>query len=139
MTRHLIATGHWPPHGPLRIVMAGGYELAVLPGEDVRALVEAAEAVRTEDAMSKTQSPIMDFCYQIITGPGGLDEFQRHEWAVENEPHDVCVAAWVVRCLASPACENSQMVLDAILERRKKVLADQRAAELSKFYYERQP
>lgn len=46
MTRH--TTGHRPPHGPLRIVWAGGYELAMLPGEDVGELVEAAEAVLDE-------------------------------------------------------------------------------------------
>lgn len=72
----------------------------------------------------KSQSdPIMEFCQQIITGVGGLHDFQYYEMAVENEPHDVCVAAWVVRCLANPHCENSQMVIDAILERRARLSA----------------
>lgn len=46
--RTIIAIGHRPPHGSLRIVAVAGYELAVLPGEDVRALVEAAESALDE-------------------------------------------------------------------------------------------
>ena len=69
------------------------------------------------------QNPIADWCIAIIEGVGGLQDFQRYEMAVENYPHDVCVAMWVIRCLANPHGEDTQMVLDAIVERRKEVEA----------------
>ena len=54
----------------------------------------------------------------VICGPGGYHDFQDHELAVEHAPHDVCVAAWVIRCLANPACPGSAEVLSEILARR---------------------
>lgn len=45
----LIAIGHRPPHGQLTIVAHPAYgELALLPGERVEDIVEAAEAVIAE-------------------------------------------------------------------------------------------
>lgn len=67
------------------------------------------------------QSPIMKFCEDIITGVGGLHDFERYELATPNCDKDVATAAWVIRCLANPKNPDSEMVLNAIIERRKEM------------------
>ena len=56
----------------------------------------------------------------ILTGAGGLEAFQAHEYAVEQAPRDVVVAAWVLRCLANPRCAGSAEVFREIYVMRVK-------------------
>ena len=60
---------------------------------------------------------IMAFCESIITGSGGLHDFEQHELAVSNCDRDVAVAAWVIRCLGNGGNDAGDVV-DAIVARR---------------------
>lgn len=57
---------------------------------------------------------------QIIDGPGGFHDYERHEMPIETVPHDEAVAAWVIRCLGNQNCVGSDNVLDAITDHRAK-------------------
>ena len=54
----------------------------------------------------------------VITGPGGLHDFEKYELAVFSD-RDHAVAKWVIRCLANIECEKSGAVLQTIIDRRK--------------------
>lgn len=69
--------------------------------------------------MSKQPSVIEQWCADIILGPGGLHDFERHEMATPSCDRDVAVAAWVVRCLGNDASAAAHAVVDAIVARRK--------------------
>ena len=74
---------------------------------------------------------IMTYCEKIITGVGGLHDFERYELAVPNVDRDVATAAWVIRCLANPKSEGSQQVLEAILERRRELSSNEAKTPVS--------
>jgi hypothetical protein len=58
---------------------------------------------------------------QVISGPGGMNNYEETEVVVWHKPEREAVAAWVIRCLANPECEGSEDVLNAItLQRLKK-------------------
>jgi len=63
---------------------------------------------------------ILEFSEKIITGVGGLHDFEYHEMATPNYDRDVTVAIWVMKCLANPLCEGSDEAIQAILEKRNK-------------------
>ena len=67
---------------------------------------------------------IMKWCEDIITGTGGLHDFERRELAVPKCDRDVAIAAWVIRCLGNGDNESGKVV-DAIVARREE-LAEQR-------------
>ena len=60
---------------------------------------------------------IMAYCESIITGTGGLHDFEKYELAVPNCHRDVAIAAWVIRCLGNGG-EDAGNVVNAIVERR---------------------
>jgi len=62
---------------------------------------------------------ILEFSEKIITGCGGLHDFEYHEMAIPNYDRDVTVAIWVLKCLANPLCEGSDEAIQAIIEKRK--------------------
>jgi len=61
---------------------------------------------------------ILEFSEKIITGVGGLHDFEYHEMATPNYDRDVTVAIWVIKCLANPLCEGSDEAIKAIIEKR---------------------
>jgi hypothetical protein len=63
---------------------------------------------------------ISEWITGIIDGPGGLHDYERCELASPTVPRDEAVAAWVIRCLANPRCEDSDGILAAIQEQREK-------------------
>lgn len=69
------------------------------------------------------ENPIIQFCRDIIQGVGGLHDYERYELAVPNFDRDICVAIFVIKCLANPKCDGSQEILNLILERRKELEA----------------
>lgn len=62
-----------------------------------------------------TIAHIDQWCDRIINGPGGMRDYHQYEWA-DSGPESV--AAFVLRCLANPRCADSDVVLEAIAERR---------------------
>ena len=62
---------------------------------------------------------IQDYCESIITGVGGLHDFEKYELAVPKVNRDVATAMWVIKCLANPDSKGSAEVLKAIQERRR--------------------
>lgn len=61
-----------------------------------------------------------DWTKQVITGAGGLHDMWLYEWGL-FEPdalRDTEVANFVIRCLANPDCEGSDVVLAQIAKRR---------------------
>ena len=62
---------------------------------------------------------IKEFCEQIITGSGGLHDYERCEMPMYKNERDIEIAIWTVRCLANPDCEGSDIAINAIIERRK--------------------
>ena len=62
---------------------------------------------------------ILEFSEKIISGVGGLHDFEYHEIATPNYDRDVVVAIWVLKCLANPDCEGSKEAIEAIIEKRK--------------------
>ena len=61
------------------------------------------------------------FAKEIIDGVGGLRDYERCELASPTIDRDQATVIWTLRCLANPECEGSQAVIEAILERRKKL------------------
>ncbi len=72
---------------------------------------------------SNGEISIAAWVHEVIEGPGGMNEFERHELVSWFDEDRVAGAKWVLRCLANPGCEGSQEVLDAILLRRAEVEA----------------
>ena len=64
---------------------------------------------------------IMQYCTRIITGVGGLHDFEKYELATPNCYRDVATAAWVIKCLANPQSDGAEYVLNAIMERRNQL------------------
>jgi len=67
----------------------------------------------------KTQ--IDKWCEGVILGIGGMNDAEKYELIIWNEPERVAAAKWVIRCLANPACEGSEEVFNAIAARRAKM------------------
>ena len=69
--------------------------------------------------MSKqVDSPARQWCREAIEGFAGYTTFCDREVYVPSDCPEVEGAYWVLKCLANPACEGSQRVLDEILARR---------------------
>lgn len=66
-----------------------------------------------------SSSDLHQFCQDIITGTGGLHDFERDEFAIRNGEPDVAVAEWVIRCLGNNPDPKVDAVLEAIMERRR--------------------
>ena len=64
---------------------------------------------------------IREWITDIISGVGGMHDYERCEVAVRNGDPDEVVAIWVIKCLANPKCEGSKEVLEAIAKRRAEV------------------
>jgi len=62
---------------------------------------------------------IEDWIDNVIEGPAGFKSWEEHEFVVHHKSREYSIAAWVIRCLANPECEGSQMVIDSIIERTK--------------------
>ena len=71
---------------------------------------------------------IPEWINRIINGSGGMNDFELTEWVQWLDSDRYCAVSWALRCLANPACEGSEEVLDAILEHR----ADLRARDQEK-------
>lgn len=61
------------------------------------------------------------WCKEIIDGAGGFISYEEHELVIWHISRERAVAEWVIRCLANPDNEGSQMVIDSIIKRRKAV------------------
>ena len=64
---------------------------------------------------------IPKWIHELISGPGGLHDYEAHEWAEPRIDRDEAVAAYVIRCLGNPGCEGSAELLQAIADHRAKV------------------
>jgi hypothetical protein len=64
---------------------------------------------------------ISEWIHQIISGIGGLHDYEKYELAVPRIDRDEAAASWAIRCLANPKSETAGWVLDAIIERREKL------------------
>ena len=60
---------------------------------------------------------ISRFTKRIIKGTGGFETWESREFVVHKD-RDISIAEFVIRCLANPACEDSGVVLNAIIEKR---------------------
>ena len=63
---------------------------------------------------------IDEWVNRIINGTGGFKSWEDHEIVIHNSREE-SIAAFVVRCLANPACEGSKEVLDLIAENRHRL------------------
>jgi hypothetical protein len=70
--------------------------------------------------MSRTDN-VADFAEAIVEGPGGMNDYERHELVVWAYPERVEAVIWAMKCLANPHCEGSSEMLEAIQERRTKL------------------
>ena len=61
------------------------------------------------------------WCKEIIDGAGGFISYEEHELIIWHISRERAVAEWVIRCLANPENEGSQMVIDSIIKRRKAI------------------
>lgn len=66
-----------------------------------------------------------EFSERIITGVGGLHDYERCEMATPKYDRDVATVIWAIKCLANPKCKGSEEVLQAIIDRRKSLAAEQ--------------
>lgn len=53
----------------------------------------------------------------IVNGPTGFKVQEDREYIVYHD-REIGVAEFVIRCLANPACDGSQQIIDSIIERR---------------------
>ena len=72
---------------------------------------------------------IEEFAKSIIEGTGGMNCYEDHELVVWHRPDRVEAAIWAIRCLANPDCRGSQEAIDAILERRQRLLREAQARQ----------
>lgn len=70
---------------------------------------------------------VEQFATKIIEGPAGMNEFTTREVVAWGVSEKVAASIWTLRCLANPACEGSQEAVDAILERRARLMAEAEA------------
>lgn len=68
-----------------------------------------------------TKNPIYQFAEKIITGVGGMHDYEKYELATPNFDRDVTTAIWVLKCLANPKCEGSDYMLQLIQDRRQQL------------------
>jgi hypothetical protein len=68
---------------------------------------------------------IYAWVHEIIDGVGGMNNFERYEWAIWHVPEREAAAIWAIRCLANPKCEGADKVLAAIAERRALIAGEQ--------------
>lgn len=68
---------------------------------------------------------IEDFIKEIISGPTGFKTWEDREFIVHTN-RDEAIAAFVIRCLANPRCENSNNVLEKIEARRNELLSTEK-------------
>ena len=62
---------------------------------------------------------LTEWIYRIIEGPSGFKTWEDRECVIHNISREYSIAAFVIRCLANKDCEGSDLVLNAINERRK--------------------
>ena len=75
--------------------------------------------------MDKTrENDIETWCKEIINGVGGLKDYEKYEMAVPKFDDHITAAIWTIRCLANPLNAGSQMVIDAIIERRREMFSE---------------
>ena len=67
---------------------------------------------------------IGQWCKEIIDGASGFISYEEHELVIWHISRERAVAEWVIRCLANPENEGSQMVIDSIIARRKVVASN---------------
>lgn len=60
------------------------------------------------------------WCIAIIEGPGGMDAYERTNWADLLVPDRVGAAMWTIRCLANVDNLQSGRVLEAIMAERER-------------------
>jgi len=61
------------------------------------------------------------FAKHVIEGVGGLNDCEKHEFAVWPYDARVVAAMWTLQCLANPKCEGSAEALAAIQQKREEV------------------
>ena len=71
--------------------------------------------------MTKQENPLNTFASKIISGTGGLHDFEEYEMAEPNIDRDEAIAIWTIKCLANPGCEGSREIFDLIADRRKEM------------------
>lgn len=81
--------------------------------------VSRAEPVpAARPALAEGPARAMDWCKQIIEGPGGMNVFEDREVVVWHVSDRVAAAHWAIKCLANLNCEGSDKVLEEIIKRR---------------------
>ena len=65
---------------------------------------------------------IRAWCKEIIDGAGGFISYEEHGLVIWHISRERAIAEWVIRCLANPENEGSQIVIDSIIKRRKAVV-----------------
>jgi hypothetical protein len=71
------------------------------------------------DTMEKTEFKAEDWLRRIIEGVGGMNDYEKYELVLWNEPERTAGARWALKCLANPKCEGSAEMLDAIIKQRE--------------------
>jgi hypothetical protein len=66
-------------------------------------------------------NPLLSWIDRIIEGPTGFKAWEENEWVIFHWPRECGIAHFVIRCLANPACEGSQEMLDEIMAQRKRL------------------
>ena len=64
---------------------------------------------------------ITGWIHEIIKGTGGFLVCEDREVMIHPRGREASVAEWVLRCLANPACEDSDKVIDEIVKHRQKL------------------
>lgn len=84
-------------------------------------LKQQAQGAAANLKQSLRATDIGEWCKEIIEGAGGFDNYEKYELVVWHISRERAIAEWVIRSLANPENEGSQMVIDSIIERRKAV------------------
>ncbi|MEX2017548.1 MAG: hypothetical protein WD876_03685 [Candidatus Pacearchaeota archaeon] len=83
---------------------------------------KASHSRKGDVKQSLRATDIGEWCKEIIDGGSGFISYEEHELVIWHIKRERAVAEWVIRCLANPENEGSQMVIDSIIERRKAVM-----------------
>jgi hypothetical protein len=68
--------------------------------------------------LAELDTPIDDWLIGAIEGPGGLNDFEYYEMAVANCSDRLATAIWVIKCLGNNMDDETESVLQAVIERR---------------------
>ena len=75
-----------------------------------------------ETILEHPVSPVEQWINRVVAGAAGFRAYEDCEYATFPD-RDIGLASFVIRALANPRCEGSDLVLQAIADRRKALAA----------------